>query len=124
MPTSTDVTNLKINKLTQAQYDAAVQGGTIGENELSILTDFEYAQVVTPTTMPTLLANAWVSNQQTVSVTGVTTSNVVYVAPVPTSMDEYAQCGVYGYSQADGTVTFKCASVPTNDLTVNVIIIK
>lgn len=39
MPTSTDITNLKINKLTEAQYDAAVQGGVIDANELSVLTD-------------------------------------------------------------------------------------
>lgn len=39
MPTSTNVTNLKINELTEAQYDTAVQQGVIGENELSILTD-------------------------------------------------------------------------------------
>lgn len=39
MPTSTNVTNLKINKLTEAQYDAAVQQGIIGANEISILTD-------------------------------------------------------------------------------------
>ena len=41
MPTSVDVKNLKINKLTEAQYDTAVQGGVIGENELSVLTDAE-----------------------------------------------------------------------------------
>mgnify|MGYP007133703161 CR=1 FL=1 len=39
MPTSTNVTNLKINELTEAQYDTAVQQGIIGANELSILTD-------------------------------------------------------------------------------------
>ena len=39
MPTSTNVTKLKINELTEAQYDAAVQQGIIGENEISILTD-------------------------------------------------------------------------------------
>ncbi len=39
MPTSVNVTNLKINELTEAQYDSAVQGGVIGANELSILTD-------------------------------------------------------------------------------------
>ena len=39
MPTNTTVKQLKINKLTEAQYDAAVQGGTIGANELSFVTD-------------------------------------------------------------------------------------
>lgn len=47
MPTSTNVTNLKINELTEAQYDTAVQGGVIGENELSIITDLDDAIQVT-----------------------------------------------------------------------------
>lgn len=34
MSTTTDLTTLKINYLTQAQYDAAVSGGTINANEL------------------------------------------------------------------------------------------
>ena len=41
MPTNTNVTNLKINTLTKAQYDTAVQGGVIGANEISIITDLE-----------------------------------------------------------------------------------
>ena len=34
MSITTDLTTLKINYLTQAQYDAAVSGGTINENEI------------------------------------------------------------------------------------------
>ena len=51
MPTSTNVTNLKINELTEAQYDTAVQGGVIGANEISIITDLDEAIQVS--TMPT-----------------------------------------------------------------------
>lgn len=53
MPTSTDVTNLKINQLTEAQYDTAVQGGVIGANELSILTDAEVGQTIQVDVLPT-----------------------------------------------------------------------
>ena len=45
MPTNTTVKELKINKLTEAQYDAAVQGGTIGANELSFLTDVDMGSI-------------------------------------------------------------------------------
>lgn len=54
MPTSTNVTNLKINELTEAQYDTAVSGGVIGANELSIITDLDEAIQVS--TMPTASA--------------------------------------------------------------------
>lgn len=52
MPTNVKVKDLKINKLTEAQYDAAVQAGTIGENELSILTDV-VEKTIQVDTMPT-----------------------------------------------------------------------
>lgn len=45
MPTSTNVKNLKINELTEAQYNTAVQQGIIGAHELSILTDADYATI-------------------------------------------------------------------------------
>ena len=48
MPTNTNVTNLKINTLTEAQYDTAVQGGVIGANELSFIID-EDIPSITPT---------------------------------------------------------------------------
>lgn len=34
MATTTDLTTLKINYLTQAQYDAALAAGTINSNEI------------------------------------------------------------------------------------------
>ena len=46
MPTSVDIQNLKINQLTEAQYDTAVQGGVIGEHELSLITDASLSTVV------------------------------------------------------------------------------
>lgn len=56
MPTSTNVTNLKINELTEAQYDAAVLNGTIGVNELSVLTDAQVGQIIQVSSMPTAAA--------------------------------------------------------------------
>ncbi len=39
MSTTTNLDTLKINYLTQAQYEAALSGGTINENELYMTTD-------------------------------------------------------------------------------------
>lgn len=39
MATTTDLDVLTINYLTQAQYDAAVAGGTIDENQLYLTPD-------------------------------------------------------------------------------------
>ena len=43
MPTTdTQVQELIINQLTEAEYNAAVQAGTINENELYMVTDVQY----------------------------------------------------------------------------------
>jgi hypothetical protein len=118
MPTSVNVTNLKINKLTEAQYDAAVQGGVIGENELSLLTDADNSSFTTAT----LAVNDWSSNTQTVSVANVTASNNVIVVAAPASQLDYANNGVLCTAQGAGTLTFTCTSTPANAITVNVLI--
>lgn len=122
MPTSTNVTNLKINELTEAQYDTAVQGGVIGVNELSVITDANYATMSVPTA-PTLIVADWSSNTQTVTVTGVTASNTVIVSPAPASAAEYAACGILCTTQGTDSLTFTCTAVPANALTVNVVIL-
>lgn len=58
----------------------------------------------------------------TKSVTGVTASNDVIIAPDPASISDYTSAGVYCSAQASGTLTFTAASTPTADLTVNVMI--
>lgn len=77
---------------------------------------------VVPSTMPTLAVADWSSNTQTVSVTGVTASNIVIVSPAPASATDYAAAGIVCTAQGAGTLTFTCTTVPSNAITVNVII--
>lgn len=61
--------------------------------------------------------------QQTVSIEGVTDTNIKVISPAPASIDEYASCGVKATTEGTGTITFACAVVPENALTVNVVIL-
>lgn len=70
-----------------------------------------------------LTAANWSSNQQTVTVTGVTASNTVVVTPAPASHAIYCESGVYCSAQANGKLTFTCTETPTVNLTVNVLIL-
>jgi len=47
MPTTTKLDVFHINKLTQAQYDAAVLDGTIAESDISIITDANVSVEIT-----------------------------------------------------------------------------
>lgn len=121
MPTTTNVTNLKINELTEAQYDTAVQGGVIGANELSVLTDVDYTTMTTTT--GTLAVTDWSNSSQTITVNGVTATNTVFVSPAPASASDYASAGIICTAQGTDSLTFSCQTTPTNNLTVNVVIL-
>ena len=74
-------------------------------------------------TITVTLTSAWRSSKsQTVSATGVTVTNDVIVSPAPSSIDDYANWKVYCYSQGSWTLTFKCWTTPSSNLTVNVLI--
>lgn len=76
MPTSTHLDDLKINVLTESQFDAAVQGGTIGAGEISMITDLDEAIQVD--TMPTAAATELGKIYQFTGTTGAYTHGYFY----------------------------------------------
>lgn len=60
---------------------------------------------------------------QTVSVAGVTASNNIIVAPAPASHEAWGAAGIRATAQASGTVTFTCATVPTEAITAQILIV-
>ena len=66
-----NLTTLKINQLTKAQYEAALAAGTVNENELYMTeeTNVDLSDVaLKPTiTTATLLASSWDSTEKTYS---------------------------------------------------------
>ena len=71
----------------------------------------------------TLTTAWWSSKSQTVSATGVTASNTVIVSPAPSSINDYASNSIYCESQGSWTLTFKCNTVPSDAISVNVLIL-
>lgn len=79
---------------------------------------------VTTSIIIKLLSSGWSDNTQTVTATGVTTTNNVIVAPVPDSFSNYSKAVVRCTSQANNSLTFACDKTPSGDLSVNVMIVK
>lgn len=75
------------------------------------------------TATATLTVAGWSNNRQTVNVTGVTASNDVIVTYAVGSKETYTASDIYCYAQGAGTLTFACATTPTEAITVNVMII-
>lgn len=71
----------------------------------------------------TLTTSGWSSNTQTATVSGVTSSNNVIVTPTPASIANYTSAGIYCSAQGTNTLTFTCATVPSTNITVNVLIV-
>ena len=69
----------------------------------------------------TLTVAGWVSNAQTVSASNVKADNIVWVSPAPASFDAYGKAGIRATAQADGTITFTCTKVPTEEINVEVV---
>lgn len=147
MSTTTNLERLVINYLTQAQYDAAVQAGTLNENQLyltpvgvstetdpvftaspahgitsSNISSWNGKASVSSITVSLVVAN-WSNNSQTVTATGVTASNNVIVSPAPASIDNYVAAGIKCTAQTANSLTFTCTTTPSTAISVNVLVI-
>lgn len=71
----------------------------------------------------TLTVEGWNAEtlSQTVSASNVTADNIVWVSPAPASFDAYGKASIRGTAQGDGTITFTCTKVPTEEINVEVI---
>jgi len=71
----------------------------------------------------TLSASGWASKSQTVTVSGITASQHLVIAPAAASYVMYGECFVRCVTQTSGSLTFQCEDVPASDLTVNILIV-
>lgn len=83
------------------------------------------AQAKAKTLTLSLTAAGWsaASKTQTRAATGVMTSNVIIVSPAPASQEAYGKAGVKCTAQGASSLTFTCDTVPTEALSVNVVIL-
>lgn len=112
--TNSDANTFKVAN-ANGNFELMSADGTIPKERLTNV-------VTTPSTMPELTVAGWSNNTQTVTVTGVTATNTVFVSPAPASAADYAAAGIVCTAQAADSLTFTCTTVPTNAITVNVVI--
>nr|DAF65710.1 MAG TPA: hypothetical protein [Bacteriophage sp.] len=107
--------------ITSGQLPIA-RGGTGASTAAAALAALQAQKELAGVTV-TLSASGWTDKTQTVSVTGVTASNVVFVGAGENKDNQtaYAKAGITCTGQAAGTLTFTCDTVPTADITANVV---
>lgn len=72
-------------------------------------------------TTVTIATADWSSNTVSVTVSGLTATSVVWVAPDNASQSTYTTAGVYANSQSADTLVFNCVTTPTSALTINIV---
>lgn len=117
--TTTELETLKINYLTQEMYEDALENGEINEGELYFTPDSNPQMLTTSVSLP--VAN-WSNNSQTVSISSITSSSIIFTSPAPASYDEYVINHVRCTGQGDGTLTFSCDFIPDAAITINMMI--
>lgn len=117
-----DLTKTVTGWLTQILDNSTYDSFGDVATALSSLSSQIAQKMNTPTTATiTLDKDDWVSNEQTVSVTGMTADALVWVSPAPASYSDYGDAEIRCTAQASGTLTFECSTVPTNDIDVNIV---
>ena len=70
----------------------------------------------------TLFSSGWLNYRQTVTVPGVTSTNIIHVSAAPESYIDYGNSLVRCVSQAKDSLTFLCSQIPYVNLSVNILI--
>lgn len=105
------------SSLSTVQGTVATHDTEIANLNADVLTKNDKLNAVTVT----LTVAGWSSNTQTVSASNVKADNIVWVSPAPASFDAYSKAGIRATAQADGSITFTCTKVPTDEITVEVV---
>lgn len=117
-----NLSTLKIHKLSQNQYDRELAAGNIDPNALYLTPEEEMQEKHIPKQISLTVSN-WYNLSQAIDVSDVTANNTIIVTPAPTSRVAYMEADVYCYSQENGSLFFKCSTVPSENLLINVLIL-
>lgn len=96
--------------------------GTIQTSLSTVEGELTNKQNAIQTVVVTLNSADWNTDTLSITVTVafMTPDLMVWVAPVPASFNDYGDSRVYASEQGNGTLTFKCESIPGANLQVNV----
>lgn len=114
------VADINGNVTIEAQHVPFSAEGFLTEDVLDAIIE---ASARATASIHTLAIIDWSSNQQTITVEGITATNIVLVAPIPAHQSGYAAANVVCVSQGIDSLTFQCATIPLIDIDVQVVIL-
>ena len=109
----------KVPSATNGNLASLTADGSVADSGKKAA-DFAAPAISTTATLPVA---GWSDKSQTVTVTGVTTTNNILVMPQKASSEDYYTAEVEAIVQATDSLTFVCETVPTAALIVDIIIL-
>lgn len=101
-----------------------VSGKQLSTNDYTTTEKNKLAGLTAPVGKTVSLTVAgWSNKAQTVSVSGMTASSIFFVTYAPASRAAWVDADIYCSAQGAGTLTFACATVPTEAITANIVIL-
>lgn len=117
---NSQVADINGNVTIEAQHIPFSADGFLAEDVLEAILE---ASAGATASIHTLAIIDWSSNQQTITVDGITATNIVLVAPIPAHQSGYTAANVICVSQGIDSLTFQCATIPLIDINVQVVIL-
>ncbi len=115
----------------EAVDTSVVRDGAVSKPKLSIgvqaTLDAVDGKTTHIATSAELLSDGWTDNEQTVTVQGVTAYNIVIatgsVDADDVSHNAWSNCDIHAVAQGSNSLTFRCRTVPSSDVSVNILIL-
>ena len=110
---------------TTAGATGWVPAPAAGEQNKFLCGNGDWEEALLKPATATLSTSGWGSSPiaQTVTVSGVTSSNIVIIAPDPSSIGTWGECNVRCTAQETNSLTFSADTLPETAITVNVLIV-
>lgn len=113
----------EVTRAEQAESDLQYQ---IDNIDLSGYATTDYVDehttnFITKTT--TITTSDWVNNVVQITDSDITINSVVFISPASTSISDYNTAGIYRSSQSNGSIEFTCTSLPSNNISINMLIL-
>lgn len=116
------VSNTERGSKDRGDWQKDINGSDSGTSAFQKIDDF--AGTVKKTALQVVIAAGdWTDNSCTKTATGVTATNTVTVAPDPTDYLAYGYAQIRATTQSTNSLTFVCTTTPTEEITVNVVIL-
>ena len=113
----------KINVNMTKSTAADIEQQSIANPNVLFFTEGTAEGLNVHTATVTINSSSWDNNTNVVTLSGITTTCIVLVSPLEdgtSNYSDYCDANVRLLSQATNTLTFKCATEPSNNLSVNV----